>query len=144
MRSTFDGLFLLAFRENWQIAKAIGVVESGLNEYAVGDDGDAQGLFQIHAAEAQTFLPGWARGWTDEMKQLLIRLRGLPAISCAILERFFETYRYLPIRQAVLIWHYGYEGWKRNVDHGDEDPGGYWPRVRNALEVLQASAKAAA
>jgi len=83
--------------------RALAIIESGEDPAALGDDGQARGLLQIHPARFRDLmilagpLPfGLAMTW----QELDIALAGL----------YFEFYRAHPVDQVVMAWRLGVHG----------------------------------
>jgi hypothetical protein len=105
----------------WKLAKAICIRESNGDENAVGDSGDAQGLFQLHAAFAQDYV-------VPAANIVLVTLRGTPFASVNIVARFISLCGSAMSDADVLgNFHDGHNGW---LERGDKD--GY---VKSVLAI---------
>jgi transglycosylase-like protein with SLT domain len=102
-----DAFFQLA-GARWKLAKAIAIHESNLNPHATGDDGDAQGLFQMHRAFAEDL----CRLGTPGLSPLYIELRGVPFVSIRIMAAFFAKVGTKAAEIDIIgIFHWGDKGW---------------------------------
>jgi hypothetical protein len=109
----------------WKLAKAICIHESHGDELAVGDNGDAQGLFQLHAAFATDYA-------TPALSTTMIALRGVPFVSIQIMRVFFNLCGISMTDADVLgNFHDGHGGW---TARGDKD--GYVAAVLAILATL--------
>jgi Transglycosylase SLT domain len=109
----------------WKLVKAICIHESAGDANAVGDNGDAQGLFQLHRAFAQDWV-------IPANNELLIIMRGVPFVSILIMKNFIRACGDL-MKDADVIgnFHDGHKGW---AERGDKD--GYVKAVLAILATL--------
>lgn len=105
----------------WKLAKAICIRESNGDSLAVGDGGDAQGLFQMHGRFAQDYV-------TPAGSLVLILMRGVPFVSIRILKNFFNTCLGLSDEDTLGNFHDGHQGWS---ERGDKDS-----YVKDVLAIL--------
>lgn len=128
----FTDEFFKLVGPRWKVAKAIAIRESGnvigLNLYeldpnAVGDLGDAQGIFQMHQAFAiDNVVPAG--------NPILVTLRGVPYVSIRIMCNFIRANNEQTDEDLIGSFHDGHAGW---AERGDRD--GY---VKAVLAILSA------
>lgn len=124
MQLPSDAFFKLV-GARWKLAKAICIHESNGDPNAVGDNGDAQGLFQLHAAFAADHV-------TPAGATILIALRGVAFVSILIMCNFFRACGVTMTDADVLgNFHDGHGGW---AARGDKD--GYVKIVLAILNTL--------
>jgi hypothetical protein len=96
----------------WKLVKAICIRESNGDSMAVGDNGDAQGLFQLHAAFAQDYV-------IPAGSAVMVILRGVPFVSINIMSKFIALCGSAMKDTDVLgNFHDGHKGW---TERGDKD-----------------------
>ena len=108
----------------WKLAKAICIHEQGnklisgklppvlfADPLAVGDNGDAQGLFQLHAKLAQDYV-------VPAGSNAMVVLRGVPFASINIMTRFIVLQGTAKDADVIGAFHDGHEGW---IERGDRD-----------------------
>ena len=118
--SAVKDLMKLAGGEDWHWAAAVVERESDFNEYAVGDGGDALGLFQMH----QDFL-SWMYPEIAQTAGALIAMHGSPFAQAIAFKRFWTRFRHLDIQRRLEIYHYGLAATERRYESGDDtDPDG--------------------
>lgn len=105
----------------WKLVKAICIHESNGDPLAVGDNGDAQGMFQLHAAFAQDYA-------VPAGNVVMIMLRGEPFASINIMRNFMFAHQSAADWDAIGVFHNGQHGWDINSDKD-----GY---VAKVLEIL--------
>jgi len=106
----------------WKLVKAICIRESNGDANAVGDNGDAQGMFQLHTAFAQDYvLPAGSI--------VMVYLRGTAFASINIMTKYIALCG-AAMKDADVIgnFHDGHNGW---AERGDKD--GY---VKDVLAIL--------
>jgi hypothetical protein len=109
----------------WKLAKAICIRESAGNATAVGDNGDAQGMFQLHAAFATDYV-------VPTKDVILVLLRGEPFASINIMRSFIGLCgTSMPDKDVIGTFHDGHNGW---AERGDKD--GYVAEVLSILRGL--------
>ena|ERR1700689_4646755 len=109
----------------WKLVKAICIRESNGDPMAVGDNGDAQGLFQLHAA--------FARDYVVPAGSIVMEyLRGTPFASIQIMAKFLALCG-AAMKDADVLgnFHDGHAGW---AERGDKD--GYVAAVLKILAKL--------
>lgn len=106
----------------WKLVKAICIRESNGDSNAVGDSGDAQGLFQLHAAFAQDYV-------TPAGSIVMVYLRGTPFASINIMAKYISLCGSAMGNADVLgNFHDGHNGWS---ERGDRDS-----YVKGVLAIL--------
>jgi hypothetical protein len=140
MTNRFDGLYKHALGAEWKWAKAVAIVESGENEWALGDGGRARGLFQMW----DLFFTDYAAGPAGADASMWW---WMPPVQVAIFANFWSrepVVAYLEGPRAtpkLLVFHYGLtaardliEGF---VQHGEPlDPDGYVQKVLSEYRKL--------
>lgn len=105
----------------WKLAKAICIRESNGDPNAVGDSGDAQGLFQVHAAFASDYV-------VPAKNMYFIMLRGVAFVSIQIMKSFFNACGTMIDEDVLGSFHDGHNGW---AERGDVDS-----YVADVLKIL--------
>jgi hypothetical protein len=122
MSVQFNSLYKFYAGTDWRWFKAIAIVESGENPYAIGDSGLAAGLFQMH--------PDW---WQD-YGLCPPDWRWVPAVAMRALRRFWDHSSKVTVPDRVKIFHYGFHKWQ---ELAGADPDLYLARVKAAMETIQ-------
>jgi len=113
----FDSLYKCFGGEDWELFRAIALQESRENPWAIGDGGDAVGLFQQHASF-----------WVD-FGSTVAEDRWHPAAQLRALRNFWHTYSNETLEERLLRYHY--RG-KSNAPI-DGDPDDYVAKVQAHL-----------
>lgn len=126
----FKSAFFKLTGARWRLAMALAAVEQGVHEtvtdrvcadeYAVGDNQHALGLWQMHAEFVETFAPKLGV-WMS----LMLVLRGDPWFQVAVMANFLALHAAADDHRTAMIFHYGHDT--------DQDPDGYWSKVVRAL-----------
>lgn len=118
--SELESLMKLAAGSDWAWAAAVVERESSFNPFAVGDAGDARGLFQMHLDFIAWMFPEWGHDGPQ-----LVAIHGDPFMQAEAFSRFWRRHQRLDIQRRLEVYHYGLTATDRRYDANENtDPDG--------------------
>lgn len=104
IKSEFDSLYHHFGGDDWKWFAAIAMHESGENPFAIGDDGLAWGLFQMH--------PDF---WRDHSPVIDATRRGDIFLQFCALRSFWSRYSARSVEERLAIFNQGPTGARKHI-----------------------------